>query len=132
MKLRYGIILFLIMLLFSCGGGGGGSTGPSLTISNLTINPNTIPAGSSFNTYLVSFNYSSSNDLLSATYIYEGVTEVVDISNLGCTAQKTVCSGFIFTGQASSNTVGTITIPVYVTDTAGNTSNTVNINITQT
>ena len=131
MKLKYGISLFLIMLLFGCGGGGGGSTGPSLTISNLTINPNTIPAGSSFNTYLISFNYSSSNGLLSVTYIYEGVTEVVDITNLGCTAQKTVCSGFIFTGQVS-NTVGTITIPVYVTNTAGNTSNTVNITIIQT
>lgn len=132
MKLKYGISLFLILLLFGCGGGGGGgTTSPSLTISNLTVNPNTIAAGSSFNTYLVSFNYSSSNDLLSVTYIYEGVTEMVDISNLGCTSQKTVCSGFLLAGQAS-NTVGTITIPVHVTDTAGKTSNTVNITITQT
>ncbi|MGR3178728.1 MAG: hypothetical protein ACUZ8E_11785 [Candidatus Anammoxibacter sp.] len=124
------LLIVLAVAVMGCsGGGGGGTTSPTdPSASNLAIAPNTASAGS---TVVIgfSFNYSSTNGLSTLTYTYEGTSTTLDAS--ACTSAFTQCLGLLVNATLSS-TVGPITITTFVTDTAGNKSNTSSVTLTQT
>ena len=127
---RFLSFLVLILLLSCSGGSGVGTTSPTdPSISNVAAVPASGKAGTTNFNFVFSLDYSSTQGLSTLNYTYEGTTLSGDAT--GCTSAFTQCVGIGINGTLSS-TVGTLTIPVWVTDTAGNKSNTVNISFSQT
>lgn len=108
----------------------GRSTSYSITISTVSISP-TFVSLTVTSPILFALTYSSGKDLSSLTYTYEGTTTEVDLSSEGCTAQTSVCNGVLIGPLSLSDTIGKISISIFVKDTAGDISNTVSTTLTQ-
>lgn len=133
-------VLVLFLLTLSCGGGGSSSGGGG-TASNpdapvllsITVTPNKVPAGSIQSVSSI-FTFTDRNgDLgggtINNTYI-DGKTESdpIPASFTGITNGGGTGGGVMQVNQEK----GTFLIPVWLTDKAGNKSNVINVEWTQT
>ncbi len=134
---------FLLILLWlasagflACGGsssGGGGSNpnAPSISSVNFSLTSYTHSTSSTFS---VIFTYSDANGDLDSgtfnwTYNNAARTKTLPSSLAGSTSGSLSLTLDTIT---LNSTVGTVSIPVSLTDKAGNSSSTVYVNITQT
>jgi hypothetical protein len=131
----FGTAVFL-MLLLACSGGGGGDAPPAVssvpTLGTVTFSPSYGKAGDTID-ITGTFNFTDpAGDLFggSVRYTYGGTTYSIALTG----AYSGITSGTInFNMTATLNSsVGVMTIPVWLVDSAGNSSNTVNVEFRQT
>jgi hypothetical protein len=118
----------------SSGGGGGGSSSPDAPVlQSVETIPNSAPAGATVSSMLIRISFTDQNGDLgggSFSYNYEGETTTIPISE-NVTGMKSGTIGTTGRTLKISPTVGTINVPCWLIDRAGNKSNTFNYNFKQ-
>lgn len=127
--LRFGSLLWLSALVASCGGGGGGGggTGSAPAISNLSVSPTAAYVSSGSINFHSTLNFTDSDGNLATLTltILNGVGATTSVQNLSLASATGITAG-ILQGDVSAVGVAadTYAVQIYVTDAAGQRSNT--------
>ncbi len=130
------LIILLLFFIIACSSSSSGNsptaTNPNKPVLNsLAFSPSTVTAGSTLTIY-IEFTFTDINgdlDGASLSWTYEGTTSSLMLgSSFAGSTSGTGYGSFIGT---ISSTKGTISVPVWLTDKAGNSSDKLTVYITQ-